>query len=476
MTDAADALDDVLGLSGWLTEDIDAYARDWLGRGGQPLLGVARPSSTDQVAATLRIAHRFGLDVIPQGGNTSLCRGTVADRPGALVISLERMNRIVAIDLDNATATVEAGVVLAALHERLNGTDLQFPLHLGAEGSATIGGLVATNAGGSHAARHGMMADRVLGLDVVLADGRRWDGLRATQKDNAGLALRRVFCGAEGTLGIVTQAVLRLAPATPHRATALLSVATLADAVALGTVLRRTVGDLIDSIEFFTETGLALALQHVDGLVWPLEQRGGAHVLVELACVSAAVPLDDLLEQVLAEAFESGAMLDGAVAANEQQRAAFWRLREELPEGQRREGLQLKHDIAVPVGSIGTLIDAAVPALQALCPGVRINPFGHLADGNVHLNLSPPSGHADFGGAETALSDAVYRLAHAAGGSIAAEHGLGRQKVGIADRLRDPVERALMADIKRALDPTGRLNPGVIVAGEPPPAAPRSGQ
>ncbi|HEX9859401.1 MAG TPA: FAD-binding oxidoreductase, partial [Paracoccaceae bacterium] len=359
---------------------------------------------------------------------------------------------------------VGAGLVLARLHEGLDGTGLMFPLHLGAEGSAQIGGLIGTNAGGSHAFRFGMMADLVLGLEVVLPDGTVWDGLRSVQKDNAGYALRRLFCGSEGTLGVVTRAVLKLHPAPRQRATALLALPDEAAAVAFGTRLRAEAGEFLTGLEFFSDLGLTLALRHVAGLVFPLDSRGGCYLLVEVASGSDKVPLDDILGGVLEAGLEDGLVLDGAVAASEAQRAAFWRLREEQPEGQRLEGAQLKHDIAVPPGRIADFVAEGAALCAALVPGVRINPFGHLADGNIHYNLTPPEGARDFGGQDAALALQLARLASAMGGSFAAEHGLGRAKIGLADALRSGTERDLMRRIKRALDPAGGLNPGAVLA------------
>ena len=454
-----------LGPSGWLDAATDAYTTDWLGRVSHAALGVARPASTAEVVDTVRAAREANVPVVPQGGNTGLCAGGVPGAPGAVLISTERLDRILSIDPDGPIATVEAGVVLGALHERAAEHGLVFPLHLGAEGSARIGGLISTNAGGSHAARHGMMADRVLGLEVVLPDGRVWDGLRAVGKDNAGYALRRLFCGAEGTLGIVTRATLALAPAPRARATALLACPDLGAAARVGYALRRSLGELVDALEFFSDTGLGWALEHVEGLVWPLDERPPSTVLVELACVADGIDLDGMLERALGEALERGDVTDGAVAASEIQRGAFWRLREEIPEGQRREGAQLKHDVSVPVAALAGFVVETTAALEAVLPGVRANPFGHLGDGNVHFNLSPPAGRANFGDRVEALSDTIYRRAVDAGGSFAAEHGLGRTKVALADALRDPVERELMRAVKRAVDPAGLMNPGVVVEG-----------
>jgi FAD/FMN-containing dehydrogenase len=354
--------------------------------------------------------------------------------------------------------------VLARLHEALEGTGQMFPMHLGAEGSAQIGGLIGTNAGGSQAFRYGMMADLVLGLEVVLPDGTVWNGLRAVQKDNAGYQLRRLFCGSEGTLGIVTRAVLRLHPAPRQRVTALLALPDFAAAVAFGTEARAEVGEFLQAMEFFSDTGLVLALRHVPGLTWPLETRSATYLLLELGAGSPRVALDDILSGLLAQGMERGLILDGALATSEAQRAAFWRLREAQPEGQRLEGAQLKHDISVPPARIAHFIAEG----QALCdqavPGVRINPFGHLGDGNIHYNLTPPEGQAGFAGQDAALALDLARLASGMAGSFAAEHGLGRSKIALADALRPAAERDLHRRIKVAFDPADGLNPGVIFA------------
>ncbi|MBL4930152.1 FAD-binding oxidoreductase [Fuscibacter oryzae] len=456
----------LLGPSGWLTgADTQSYSRDWLDRYGVTPLGVARPASTAEVAAVVTLCRAAGVPVVPQGGNTGLCGAAVATQPGTVILSLSRMAQIGAVNADSATVTVGAGVVLAELHRKLDGSGLIFPLHLGAEGSARIGGLIGTNAGGSHAFRHGMMADLVLGLEVVLPDGTIWNGLREVQKDNAGYALRRLFCGAEGTLGIVTRAVLRLAPEPRHRATALLALPDFGALVRLGTLLRAEAAEFLTGLEFFCDFGLGLALRHVAGLGFPLTSRAPVYLLVELASGSGLVPLDDIFADVLTKGMEAGLVLDGALAASEAQRAAFWRLREEQPEGQRLEGPQIKHDIAVPPGRIADFIAQGAVLCQTALPGTRINPFGHLGDGNIHYNLSPPE--AGFGNAAPALAQGLAQLAQAMGGSFAAEHGLGRSKIALADALRDPAERGLMRAIKAALDPAGLMNPGVVLGHEP---------
>lgn len=462
--DLAAELAAILGPKGWVPgSEARPWSRDWLDRYGQPPLGVARPNTTDEVSRVMAACHAAGVPVVPQGGNTGLCGGAVAGRPGAVILSLSRMAAIGTPDPASGTVTVEAGVILATLHAALEGTEMTFPLHLGAEGSAQIGGLIGTNAGGSHAFRHGMMSDLVLGLEVVLPDGRVWNGMRAVLKDNAGYALRKLFCGAEGTLGVVTRAVLRLAPRPRARATVLLCLPGMGAMVAFGGRLRADLGDVLTGMEFFSDLGLDLALRHVPGLAWPLDSRAGVYLLVEVASTSPRVPLDEMLSDTLEWGMTTGLVTDGAIAANEAQRASFWRLREEQPEGQRLEGLQLKHDISVPPGRIAEFVERGAGLCQRILPGVRINPFGHLGDGNIHYNLSPPVGQVDFARPGPEIGLELARLADSMGGSFAAEHGLGRTRIALADTLRGPVERELMARLKHALDPAGGMNPGVIL-------------
>lgn len=455
----------ILGPKGWIAGSESApWSRDWLDRHGEAPLGVARPAATAEVAAVMAAAHRSGVAVVPQGGNTGLCGAAVLGAAGGVILSLSRMAAMEPPDPAGGSVTVGAGLVLARLHEALDGSGLMFPLHLGAEGSAQVGGLIGTNAGGSHAFRYGMMQDLVLGLEVVLPDGAVWNGLRGVQKDNAGYQLRKLFCGAEGTLGIVTRAVLRLHPAPRRRATALLALPSFDAAVACGTLVRAEAGEFLQAMEFFSETGLALALTHVPALTWPLESRAAAYLLLELGAGSPLVPLDDIMSALLEQGMVQGLIVDGALAASEAQRTAFWRLREEQPEGQRLEGPQLKHDISVPPARIADFIARGNDLCSGVLPGVRINPFGHLADGNIHYNLTPPVGQGDFAGRDAALAHGLAELATAMGGSFAAEHGLGRSKIALADALRPKVERELHRRIKTAFDPAGLLNPGVILA------------
>ena len=460
------AMRELLGPRGWSTDsaELSAQGRDRLDCHGHPPLGLARPASTKEVAATVRLCVEHNVTITPQGGNTGLNGGGVlsAGRTG-IILSLARMNRILVVDPVGFTATVEAGVVLGALHEALAEQSLAFPLHLGAEGSARIGGLIGTNAGGSHAMRYGMMQDLVLGMEAVLPDGEIWDGARALIKDNAGYQLRKLFCGAEGTLGIVTKAVLRLSPLPAVYATALLALPDLEAALRVGAFLRARTGELLTANEFFTEAGVRLVLEHLGNLIRPIETPGPVYLLVELATSIPDISANDILENALAAILEDGAVLDGAIAASEAQRKAFWRLREEMPEGQRLEGVQIKHDVSVPVARLADFIAEASSAAEVVLPGVRVNPFGHLGDGNVHFNLSPPKGGCGFDGRDKQLSEAIYEVVARHNGSMAAEHGIGQAKVALADIFRPPVERALMRSIKAALDPHNIMNPGKVV-------------
>ena len=455
----------LLGPKGWIgPEDCQPWQRDWLDQYGEVPLGVARPKSTSEVAEVLRLCHAEGVPVVPQGGNTGLVGAAVLDEPGGVILSLSRMNAISSLDLSSGSISVEAGVILGQLHQSLEGTGLMFPMHLGSEGSAQVGGLIATNAGGSHAFRYGMMQDLVLGLEVVLADGTVWKGMRAVQKDNAGYQLRKLFCGSEGTLGIVTRAILKLSPEPKQQLTALLAVRDAPGLVKLSTKLRAEGGEFLSAVEFFSDVGLGIALENIPGLVFPLQSRASFYLLVEAGSSSMQVPLDSILTEVMEWGMDEGIVADGALATSEAQRAVFWRLREEQPEGQRRLGAQLKHDLSVPPGQLGEFLDRANNVCSELLKGVTINAFGHLGDGNVHYNLSPPAGKSDFLGLDNEFAFKLGELAAGMEGSFSAEHGIGRAKVDLADRLQDPVERNLMVCLKNALDEDNQLNPGVLVS------------
>lgn len=462
--DLGTQLASLLGPTGWQTCDKGARQRDWLNQFGEEPLGVALPGSTAEVAEVVRLCRAAEVPLVPQGGNTSLAGGSVLGVRGGVILSLARMSAISEPDIESGTIEVEAGAILANLHQALEGTGFMFPMHLGSEGSAQIGGLIATNAGGSHAFRYGMMQDLVLGLEVVLPDGSVWNGMRRVQKDNTGYQLRKIFCGAEGTLGITTSAVLKLASEPMRQVTALVAAPDFRSVVRFGTQCRMRAGEFLTAMEFFSDFGMEMALTHIPSLVWPMEQRSPVYLLLEAGTTSGHVPIETILSELLEWGVEAGIVTDGVIASSEAQRSALWRLREEQPEGQRRAGQQLKHDISVPPGRLADFLTSAANECEAILEGVRINAFGHLGDGNVHFNLSPPIGYEGFSNLEKELTVRLSELADGMSGSFAAEHGLGRGKVSLADRLRDPVERRLMQGIKSMFDEAGHLNPGVIVS------------
>jgi FAD/FMN-containing dehydrogenase len=461
----SEKLSTLLGTKGWiLPEDCKPWQRDWLDQYGEVPLGVARPKSTFEVAEVLRFCYAECVPVVPQGGNTGLVGAGVLGEPGGVILSMSRMNRISSPDLFSGTISVESGVILENLHQFLEGTGLMFPIHLGSEGSAQIGGLVATNAGGSHAFRYGMMQDSVLGLEVVLADGTVWNGMRSVQKDNAGYQLRKLFCGSEGTLGVVTKAILKLANEPKQKFTALLAVKDASGLIMLAKRLRADCGEFLSAMEFFSDVGLGMALKNIPGLVFPLQSRTPFYLIVEAGSGSMQVPLSSILSDIMEWGMDEGIIADGALANSEAQRLAFWRLREEQPEGQRRLGAQLKHDLSIPPGQLVEFLARANRECIEVLKDVKINSFGHLGDGNIHYNLSPPSGQQDFCGLDNEFSLRLGRLVTMMGGSFAAEHGIGRVKTELSDLLRDHVERNLMAKVKKSIDDTNQLNPGVLVS------------
>lgn len=460
----AQDLQRILGRKGWLSDPVDlhTFATDWIGRSNIMPIGIARPATTDEVSQTVRACAAAGVHIVPQGGRTGLVMGNLPHRENSIILSMSRMNRIAPINPDDFCVSLEAGVVLEQLHQNLDGTGLMFPLHLGAEGTAQIGGLIATNAGGNMAFRYGMMMDQILGLEVVLPDGRVWNGMRRLIKDNAGFHLRRLFCGSEGRLGIITAAILRLHNAPKSRATALFAARSMRDVMHVGTAFRYRLGELVTGLEFMNDTVLDIALSSIPDLVFPLDNRAGAYLLVELSSALPDFQLSELLEDVFAAEFERGAIVDGVIAQNESQRENLWKLREELPEGQRLFGPQVKHDISVPVSRVAEFIEASTADTHAIQPDVRICAFGHLGDGNIHYNYSLPaaSSSGDF---RPELSEAVYDRLTEMGGSFAAEHGLGFSKAPIADKRRSATERDLMRSLRGIFNPDDVLNPGVSV-------------
>jgi FAD/FMN-containing dehydrogenase len=445
--------------------DVEPYLVDHRGRYRGRALAVVRAGSTAEVAAVVRLCADEGIPIVPQGGNTGLCGGATPDESGhAVLLSLTRMNRVRAIDAENATITVEAGVALAKVQEAAAQRDMLFPLSLASEGSCTIGGNLSTNAGGTAVLRFGNTRELALGLEVVLADGRVWDGLRGLRKDNTGYDLKQLFIGAEGTLGIVTAAVLKLFPMPRTRVTALAATDDVANAVALLRLAKGMLGDRLTGFELIGDAALELSQRHHPGSADPLPgYRWYALLQADDSAVDA--PLAALVEATLEQAAGQGIVRDATIAQSQDQAARLWALRENVSEAQRREGPNIKHDIALPVSAIPRFLGDAGHALAAALPGVRFVVFGHLGDGNLHYNLSAPEGRSaqSFMANMPAANRIVHDLVAAAGGSISAEHGIGQLKRDELQRYKSGLEIELMERVKSALDPRGLLNPGKVV-------------
>lgn len=463
-----DELRRIVGPGGYLDQpsDIEPYTTDHrkLYRGATSL--VLRPHSTEEVSRILRLCNEERIGVVPVGGNTSYCGGATPSAEGnQIVLSLARMRRIRSIDPDNFTLTAEAGCVLQDVQEAAASVDRLFPLSLGSEGSCQLGGNLSTNAGGTAVLRYGMMRDLVLGLEVVLPDGRIWDGLSPLRKDNTGYDLRNLFIGAEGTLGIITAAACKLFSRPRELVTAIAAVASPSAAVTLLSRLRAASGDAVTTFELIPRFGLDLVIRHVPGASDPFDAPHSWYVLVEVSAGRTDSGLREVIEQELYQAIESGSVLDAVLAQNEAQRNAFWHLRETIPEGQRLEGASIKHDISVSTSELPRFIEEASAMLERIAPAARILPYGHLGDGNLHFNLSVPVGtDADqFTARAPDIHRAMHDLVARYGGSFSAEHGIGQLKRAELARYKHPVALEIMRTIKQALDPNGIMNPGKVL-------------
>lgn len=460
-----DALQSALGPKG-LVRDADAmapYLEETRGLYHSQAPAVAKPASTDEVAQVVKLCAQAGLAIVPLGGNTGLVGGGVAE--GALIVSLERMNRIEAVDAANLTMSVEAGCILADVQAAARDAGAYFPLSLGAEGSCRIGGNLSTNAGGVHVLRYGNARDLVLGLEVVLADGRVWNGLRGLRKDNTGYDLKALFLGAEGTLGIITRAVLKLYPQPKATCVALAGCGSAEDALALFATARARAGEALNACEYMNALSVDLAEKHRPDVKCPLEGRHAAYVLLELASTDPQADLNGLMELALTDAFEATEVEDAVIAQSGPQADAIWALREAIPEAQKREGGSIKHDVSVPVSKVAEFLGKAKDLVEGRIAGVRVCAFGHMGDGNIHFNLTQPEGAEKqaFLDLWADTNAAVHDLVAELGGSFSAEHGVGRLKTGDMARLKDPVELDLMRAVKAALDPENRLNPGKVL-------------
>ncbi|HEX7128628.1 MAG TPA: FAD-binding oxidoreductase [Rhodanobacteraceae bacterium] len=466
-----DALRDAIGQRHVLTEaDASPYLTDWRGRYDGRALAVACPATTGEVAAVVRLCAGAGVPIVPQGGNTGLCGGATPDDSGrAVVLSLKRLNRIRGVDAENDTMDVEAGCILQGVQEAAREAGRLFPLSLAAEGSCTIGGNLATNAGGTQVLRYGTMRELTLGLEVVTASGEVWHGLRGLRKDNTGYDLRDLFIGSEGTLGIITAATLKLYPLPDARCTALLALSSIEDAVAALGMARHGFGAALTGFELMAGDCLVEVVRRFPQQRPPFEGAAAAlpwYALLELSDNEGEAHARERFESVLSRSIESGFVKDAVIAGSTAQSKALWHLRESIPLAEREAGKSIKHDVSVPVSRMAAFVRDTNRALQQAFPGVRHVIFGHLGDGNLHYNVAPGGGWSEA--ALLARQDAVFEVVHdsvhAVGGSISAEHGVGQLKRDALVRYKDPVELALMHSIKQALDPRGLMNPGKVLA------------
>src|SRR5689334_24075797 len=447
VTDAAD-------IAPYVTEERDLF------HGRSPL--VLRPGSTAEVSDICKLASEHRIALVPQGGNTGLVGGQTPHH-GEVVVSLKRMDRIREVDTASNTMIAEAGVVLQVAQQRAAEVDRLFPLSLGAEGSCTIGGNLSTNAGGTAALAYGVAREMALGLEVVLADGRVLNALSKLKKDNTGYDLRNLFIGAEGTLGIITAATLKLFPKPRAIETAFVGLKSPAHALKLLAVARGIAAGNLTSFELLSETAVDFSIRHGIDIRDPLDARHPWYVLMELSS-----PRDDArgtLEAILTKALEDGIVDDAVIAANLSQRQAFWKLRDEMSAAQKPEGGSIKHDISVPVAAVPAFIEQADAAVVKLIPGSRPVPFGHLGDGNIHYNVSQPIGGntADFMSRWHEVSEVVFAIVLRMGGSISAEHGIGVLKRDELPDVKDKVAIELMRGVKAMLDPLGIMNPGKVL-------------
>jgi FAD/FMN-containing dehydrogenase len=430
---------------------------------------VVLPRSREQVAQLLAYCHAHRIGVVPHGGNTGYCGGATPDESGQqIVLGLGRMNRVRSVDALNYSLIAEAGAILANVQRAADEADRFFPMSLGSQGSCQIGGNLSTNAGGTNVLRYGMMRDLVLGLEVVLADGRVLSSLGTLRKDNTGYDLKSLFLGSEGTLGVITAASLKLFPKIRSTATAFVAVASVEAAVDLLAELRGASGDRVSSFELIPRLALELTTRHIPGVSEPLTGRHDWYVLCELTSSRADDALGAVLEDALGAALERGTVLDAALAQSERERGAFWRLREHIPEAQRLDGASLKHDVAVPIAALPAFVARGAAWVRAHVPDGRLVAYGHVGDGNLHFNLNqmPGADPGIFLARAPAVQRAIHDLVAEYGGSFSAEHGIGRLKVEELERYTAPVELELMRLIKHALDPHGILNPGKVLRTE----------
>ena len=449
-------------------EDKENYVRDQRGRYDTNCRAVLRPSSVEEVSQIMALASQHRIPVIPQGGNTGLVGAGIPLVEGGgeeVILSLGRMNQILDVCPQSNTMTVEAGAVLADLQKAADDHDRLFPLSLGAQGSCQIGGNIGSNAGGTGVLAYGNTRELVMGLEVVLPDGRVWNGLSRLRKDNTGFDLKNLFVGAEGTLGVVTKAVLKLFPKPRGQEVAIAGLTSPENALSLLNLAQGRAGSALTAFEFMAQIAMDFALQYMPDVKPPLQGNHPWSVLLEISSGRSAEQARSLMEEILADAFEQGLIEDATISQSQAQQAAMWSLRENISPAQKPHGASIKHDISVPVADIPAFIEAADQAVLDLVPGARIVNFGHMGDGNLHYNISQPVGwEAEaFFEFEPSVHEAVYDAVTWFNGSISAEHGIGQMKRDKLASIKDPVALAMMRQIKASLDPHGIMNPGKVI-------------
>ncbi len=455
----------VVGDKGWLADstDMQPYLHDWLKILEGSCQMVVRPDTTEQVARVVRICHDAEIPITPQGGNTGMVGGSVPF--GGIVLATDRLNNIRELDADNATLIVEAGCLLKDVQAAATNAGFLFPLTLASEGSCSIGGNIATNAGGNNTVRYGNTREQVLGLEVVLPDGRVWEGLRGLRKDNTGYDLKQLFIGAEGTLGIITAAVLSLVPAPRDRVTAMATAESWDALLRLFRIMRVRLSGSLVAFEVFTDLGIKITVDHIEDAHDPFTDSHPLYALMEATCSDDEAAVREAVEAGLGEAFEDDIVTDAVLAESGQQAANLWKVREGLPEAQSIEATVIKHDVSVPISRVPEYVVKGGALVSEIIPGARLLPFGHMGDGNLHFNIMQPEDMER--GAFLALKGAINRnlhdLAIAMGGTFSAEHGVGFNKVGDLAHYRSEVEMDLMARVKQAFDPTNIMNPGKVI-------------
>lgn len=459
------AIKNAVGVKGWLDspEDVEVFVTETRGLWRGECDMVVSPASSEEMAQVVRICADAGVPITPQSGNTGLVGGAIPH--GGIILSTRRMNRILDVDPLNNTMTVEAGCILSDIQDAAERVDRLFPLSLAAEGSCRIGGNLSTNAGGVQVLRYGNARDLVLGLEVVLADGRVWNGMSRLRKDNTGYDLKHLFMGAEGTLGIITAAVLKLFPKPRRREVAFIGAASVEAVQALFARAQDAMGDSLSAFEYANEFSIGLVFEHIEGTANPLAGTYPAYALIEVSSLRDDDTTREELENLLADALEDEVIVDAVVAQSEGQAKALWNLRESMPEAQKHAGGSIKHDVSVPVSKVAEFVRHATKLVTAEMPGIRPSAFGHFGDGNVHYNLSQPVGmeREAFIAQWDRFNEIVHDYVASLNGSFSAEHGIGELKRKDVVRYNDPVGVELMRSLKHALDPGNIMNPGKVI-------------